>query len=96
MIALGILFYITKAKKRVQNECFTRSCDTTNKSERDKYDKLLKWLKERSIKRLLNWYDCTETVKVNNNIGRKRWTTESIARDQLFLQLLKEDSMPEA
>lgn len=97
MIALGILFYINKAKKRVQNECFARSCDTTNnKAERDKYDKLLKWLKERSIKRLLSWYDCTETVKVNNNIGRKRWTTESIARDQLFLQLLKEDPMQEA
>lgn len=97
MIALGILFYISKAKKRVQNECFTRSFDTSNnKSERDRYDKLFKWLKERSIKRLLKWHDCTETVKVNNNIGKKRWTTETIARDQLFLQLLNEAPMQEA
>ncbi len=97
MTALGILFFITRAKKRVQNECFARSCDPArNKSERDMYDNLCKWLKEMSIKRLLKWYDCTETVKVNNNIGKMRWTAESAARDQLFLQLLKESPVQEA
>ncbi len=77
--------------------CFARSCDPArNKSERDMYDSLCKWLKKMSIKRLLKWYDCTETAKVKNNIGRKRWTAESAARDKLFLQLLKESPVQEA
>lgn len=92
MIALGMLFYINKAKNNVQNECHIRACDSDNykKQDMDKYNKLEKWLKGRSIDSLLSWYDCVETVIVENNIGKRRWSTENIARDRLFLNLLKE------
>lgn len=32
--------------------------------------------------------NCVETVTVQNEFARKRWSTEMIKRDQLFLKML--------
>ena len=47
---------------------------------------LLNWLNKMSIKRLFDWFDCIEKVEVDNGFGKKRWTTETTARDRLFLR----------
>lgn len=49
---------------------------------------LLNWLKQRSLAQILDWYDCVEETTVKTEAGNRRWTTESVARDRLFLELL--------
>ena len=50
--------------------------------------KLDKWLAQRSLAQILDWFDCIETTKINTAMGKYRWSTESVARDQLFLEYL--------
>ena len=49
---------------------------------------LLDWLKGMSIERLFSWFDCIEETKVDTNMGKRRWRTETICRDRLFLAKL--------
>lgn len=49
---------------------------------------LLDWLNDISIERLFAWFDCIEETKVNTNMGQRRWRTETISRDRLFLKKL--------
>ena len=37
---------------------------------------------------LFDWFDCLEETSVKTGAGVRRWTTESVARDRLFLELL--------
>jgi uncharacterized protein YggL (DUF469 family) len=50
--------------------------------------KLENWLAQRSLARILDWFDCIETTKVQTVMGSYRWSTESVARDRLFLKYL--------
>lgn len=50
--------------------------------------KLNNWLRNRSLNQVLDWYECTERTTVSTPVARKRWTTEFIAQDRLFLQRL--------
>ena len=50
--------------------------------------KLEKWLEQRSLVQILEWFDCIETTNVQTAMGTYRWSTESVARDQLFLDYL--------
>ena len=57
--------------------------------ERLKLEKSLKgWLKARSTQDIFDWFDCVETTEVQTEAGKFRWSTESIRRDELFLELL--------
>jgi len=49
---------------------------------------LLNWLKQRSLAQIFDWFDCLEETTVKTEAGVRRWTTESVARDRLFLELL--------
>ena len=49
---------------------------------------LLNWLKQRSLAQIFDWFDCLEETTVKTGAGGRRWTTESVARDKLFLELL--------
>ena len=51
-------------------------------------EKLDKWLKQRSLAQILDWFDCIETTNVQTAMGNYRWSTESVARDRLFLERL--------
>jgi len=50
--------------------------------------KLDKWLEQRSLAQILDWFDCIETTNVQTAMGQCRWSTESVARDRLFLKYL--------
>ncbi len=50
--------------------------------------KLDKWLEQRSIAQVLDWFDCIETTNVKTAMGNYRWSTESVSRDQMFLKYL--------
>ena len=50
--------------------------------------KLDKWLEQRSLAQILDWFDCIETTNVQTAMGSFRWSTESVARDKLFLKYL--------
>jgi len=51
-------------------------------------EKLARWLEQRSLTQILDWYDCIETTNVQTSMGHHRWSTESVARDRLFLEYL--------
>jgi hypothetical protein len=50
--------------------------------------KLENWLAQRSLAQILDWFDCIETTRVQTAMGNYRWSTESVARDKLFLKYL--------
>ena len=57
--------------------------------ERLKLEKSLKgWVGARSTQDIFDWFDCIETTEVRTEAGKFRWSTESIRRDDLFLELL--------
>ena len=51
-------------------------------------ERLLNWLKQRSLAQIFDWFDCLEETTVKTGAGVRRWTTESVARDRLFMELL--------
>jgi hypothetical protein len=51
-------------------------------------NKLDKWLEQRSLAQILDWFDCVETTQVKTAMGTCRWSSESVARDRLFLENL--------
>ena len=79
--------FLTKAIKAVRAKL--------GKDEAEKTKALLKlekkldnWLEQRSLSQILDWFDCIETTDVQTAMGKYRWSTESVARDQLFLKYL--------
>ena len=57
--------------------------------ERQKLEKSLKgWIDGRSTQDIFDWFDCVETTEVRTDAGKFRWSTESIRRDELFLDRL--------
>lgn len=86
-VALCYHCFLTKKIKEVQatlgkNESGkTKALVTLEK-------KLDKWLKQRSLAQILDWFDCIETTNVQTAMGNYRWSTESVARDRLFLKYL--------
>jgi hypothetical protein len=53
--------------------------------------KLENWIAQRSLAQILDWFDCIETTKIQTVMGSYRWSTESVARDRLFLNYLGMD-----
>lgn len=58
------------------------------KSNLDAEKSLKNWLDKRSLWRTLVWFDAHETVEVSTDITRRRWNTETVRRDRMFLGLL--------
>jgi len=86
-ISLGYHCFLTKKIKELQVRL------GKNESEKTKAlvkleNKLDKWLGQRSLAQILDWFDCIETTNVQTAMGNYRWSTESVARDQLFLKYL--------
>jgi hypothetical protein len=86
-ISLGYHCFLTKKIKEVQTRlekhepCKSKALFTLEK-------KLQKWLAQRSLAQILDWFDCIETTKIKTAMGDYRWSTESVARDRLFLEYL--------
>ena len=55
-------------------------------------EKLLTWMKNTPVYLTLQWFDTVESVKVSSKLLSRRWTTETTARDRLFLAKLGMDA----
>jgi hypothetical protein len=53
--------------------------------------KLENWPAQRSLAQILDWFNCIEITKVQTVMSSCRWSTESVARDRLFLKYLRVD-----
>ena len=86
-VSLGYHCFLTKKIKEVRDRLGKNESGKTKalvKLEK----KLDKWLGQRSLAQILDWFDCIETTNVQTAMGNYRWSTESVARDQLFLKHL--------
>ena len=50
--------------------------------------RLATWLRKRSPHNVLRWFDAHETFEVSGDVRRRKWDTETIKRDRLFLTKL--------
>ena len=86
-VSLGYHCFLTKKIKEMREGL------GKNKSEKTAAlvkleNNLDKWLEQRSLAQILDWFDCIETTQVQTAMGNYRWSTESVARDRLFLEYL--------
>lgn len=86
-VALGYHCYLTKRIGEIKERLGTEK-DGKTKTELDLEVSLKKWLEARSLIQVLEWFDCVKTTSVMTPRGMRRWSTESVKRDQLFLKLL--------
>jgi len=86
-VSLGYHCFLTKKIKEVRARLGKNENGKTKaliKLEK----KLDKWIEQRSLSQILDWFDCIETTTVQTAMGNYRWSTESVARDRLFLEYL--------
>ena len=86
-VSLGYHCFLTKKIKQVQGKLKVNDPGKT-KSLIKLEKKLNNWIKQRSLAQILDWFDCIETTNVQTTMGSHRWATESVARDNLFLEYL--------
>ena len=86
-VALGYHCFLMKKVKEVRARLGKNESGKTK--ERITLEKKLDhWLEQRSLTQILDWFDCIETTNVQTSMGSHRWSTESVARDRLFLEYL--------
>lgn len=86
-VALCYRCFIARKIKAVKEQlCLPREGLTQKQMDLEK--NLKSWLEQRSMAQIFDWFDCIETTSVKTAVGMRRWTTESVARDRLFLALL--------
>ena len=86
-VALGYHCFLTKKIEEVQARLGKNKSGKT-KALLTLEKKLDKWLEQRSLAQILDWFDCIETTTVQTAMGNHRWSTESVARDKLFMEYL--------
>ena len=86
-VALGYHCFLTKKIHEVRDG-LGKNGDGKTKALVKLEGKLGKWIGQRSIAQILDWFDCVETTDVRTAMGNQRWSTESVASDQLFLKYL--------
>ena len=86
-VSLGYHCFLTKKIKEMPAKLGKNGSGKT-KALVDLENKLDKWLELRSLAQILDWFDCIETTHVQTAMGNYRWSTESVARDRLFLEYL--------
>jgi len=86
-VSLGYHCFLTKKIKEIRAKLGKNEAGKS-KALIDLENKLDKWLTQRSLAQILDWFDCIETTTVKTSMGNQRWSTESVARDQLFMRYL--------
>jgi len=89
-VSLGYHCFLTKKIKQVEARLRKKEAGKT-KSLIKLEKKMKTWIAQRSLAQILDWFDCVETTKVQTVMGSYRWSTESVARDRLFLKYLRVD-----
>lgn len=76
LIALGYRFYLLDAINRAITNARTKAKDDSlGKIEKDLYSKVASWLRDCSVRSLLRWFDCVQTVNLQNSRAKYRWST---------------------
>jgi len=86
-VALGYYCFLTKKIQEVRVRLGKKE-DGKPKALVTLEKNLDKWLEQRSLAQILDWFDCIETTNVQTSVVSYRWSTESVARDRLFLKYL--------
>jgi hypothetical protein len=86
-VSLGYYCFLTKKIKEVKARLGKDEPGKPNTLHKLEM-KLEKWLDQRSLAQILDWFDCIETTQIKTAMGDYRWSTESVARDRLFLEYL--------
>ncbi len=86
-VSLGYHCFLSKQIKEMR-QGLRKSGNGKTKALLSLEKKLDKWLEQRSLAQILDWFDCIETTHVQTAMGSYRWSTESVARDRLFLEYL--------
>ena len=84
-ISLGYHCFLSKKIREVLSK-LSESVAGKNKAQVKLESQLKNWIEQRSLIQILEWFDCIETTNVRTAMGIHRWSTESVARDQLFLR----------
>ena len=86
-VALGYYFFLNR-RIRLLKETLGEN-DGSKTKEMLKREKALKtWLESRSLIQILEWFDAVTETRIQTPFARRRVTTETTARDDLFLQKL--------
>ncbi len=86
-IALGYHCFLMKKIKQVQDRLGKKDAGKT-KALIQLEQQLKNWISQRSLAQILDWFDCIETTERQTAMGTHRWSTESVARNRLFLKYL--------
>jgi len=86
-VSLGYHCFLTKKIKEIRTGLGKTGTGKT-KALIELEKKLDKWLEQRSLAQILDWFDCVETTQVKTAMGTYRWSNESVSRDRLFLEYL--------
>lgn len=89
-VAYGYEEYFAKALKDLKSRLAVKNGDHDHDLKQSLKDEesLRKWIDKMSVAKLLNWFDAVQETTVATAYGKRRWRTESIERDKLFLRLL--------
>ena len=86
-VDLGYHFFLQQRINSMLEELGTND-GTKSKVELAAEKKLKNWVEQRSITQILEWFDAVTENRISTPYARRRITTESTARDQLFLKKL--------
>lgn len=79
---------IKTIKQSLRNDINQSKIDKHDKVLAGKKQKLLTWLNSMSLQDILAWFDAIEMVEVSSQIKERRWNTEVLERDRMFLEML--------
>lgn len=82
---------IKTIKQSLRNDINQSKMDHQGKVLAGKKQKLLTWLNSMSLQETLSWFDAIEMVEVSSQIKDRRWNTEVLERDRMFLEMLGVD-----
>ena len=86
-VALCYLEYLA-GKIQTLRDTLGQNMDSTSKTVLNAENKLKSWLENTSLHHVLQWFDTVESTEVSIQQRRRRWNTETTARDRLFLEKL--------
>ena len=89
-VALCYEEYLSNRINKMKRELAVPNGDADHDKKRnlDNEKALKRWLESRSLKRILSWFDTNNRIIVSRKMETKKWNSETIARDRLFLKQL--------
>ena len=90
-VALCLYQYLDNELSRIKAELKEKTySDGKDKPQtiQNEESKLLNWMDDRSVVRILNWFDAYDAVDISIKLKLKRWSDPVIKRDRLLLEKL--------